>query len=82
MGRRKVLERERGDEGRIESPFLTIAETAAYLKVSRQTVRNLIEQGLLPVVRLSPLGRRILRKKLDEMAADGSLGMLAPRVDD
>ncbi|HET9342849.1 MAG TPA: helix-turn-helix domain-containing protein [Candidatus Eremiobacteraceae bacterium] len=71
-----------GDERRTESPFLTVAETAACLKVSRQTVRNLIELGLLPVVRLSPLGRRILTKKLDEMAAGGSLGMLAPRVDD
>jgi excisionase family DNA binding protein len=50
--------------------FLTVAEVAALLKLNQQTVRNWIEQGTLPAVRV---GRRvrILRSDFERVLAQG-----------
>jgi excisionase family DNA binding protein len=42
--------------------FLTVAEVAATLKLNQQTVRNWIDQGSLPAVRV---GRRVRIKRAD-----------------
>lgn len=45
-----------------EETFLTVAEVAEWLKVNQQTVRNWIDQGRLPAVRV---GRRVRIKRSD-----------------
>jgi excisionase family DNA binding protein len=56
----------------IEPPdsFLTVAEVAEMLKLNQQTVRNWIDQGSLPALRV---GRRvrIKRSDLERVLADG-----------
>ena len=54
----------------IQDSFLTVAEVAELLKLNQQTVRNWIDQGSLPAVRV---GRRvrIRRSDLDRVLADG-----------
>jgi excisionase family DNA binding protein len=42
--------------------FLTVAEVAEWLKLNQQTVRNWIDQGSLPAVRV---GRRVRIKQSD-----------------
>jgi excisionase family DNA binding protein len=55
--------------------FLTVAEVADTLKLNQQTVRNWIEQGVLPALRV---GRRVRIKRsdferiLDESYSGGS----------
>ena len=49
------------DDDRAES-FLTVAEVAEWLKLNQQTVRNWIDQGSLPAVRV---GRRVRIKRSD-----------------
>jgi len=51
--------------------FLTVAEVAEMLKLNQQTVRNWIDQRVLPAIRV---GRRvrIRRADLDRMLAEGS----------
>lgn len=49
------------DDDRGES-FLTVAEVAEWLKLNQQTVRNWIDQGSLPAVRV---GRRVRIKRSD-----------------
>jgi excisionase family DNA binding protein len=51
--------------------FLTVAEVAELLKLNQQTVRNWIDQGSLPAVRV---GRRvrIRRSDLERVLQDGS----------
>lgn len=51
--------------------YLTVAEVAALLKLNQQTVRNWIDQGSLPALRV---GRRvrIRRSDLDELLEAGS----------
>ncbi len=53
-----------------EESFLTVAEVAEILKLNQQTVRNWIDQGALPAVRL---GRRVRIKRtdLDRVVAQG-----------
>jgi excisionase family DNA binding protein len=53
----------------VEDEFLTVAEVAAILKLNQQTIRNWLEEGRLPAVRV---GRRVrvLRRDLDELIAD------------
>jgi len=60
------------DDDRGES-FLTVAEVADWLKLNQQTVRNWIDQGSLPAVRV---GRRvrIKRSDLDRILAEGYQG--------
>ena len=49
--------------------FLTVAEVAATLKLNQQTIRNWIDAGLLPALRV---GRRVrvLRRDLDQLLAE------------
>ena len=42
--------------------FMTVAEVAAILKLNQQTVRNWIDAGTLPAVRI---GRRVRVKRSD-----------------
>jgi excisionase family DNA binding protein len=51
--------------------FLTVAEVAELLKLNQQTVRNWIDQGSLPALRV---GRRvrIRRSDLERVLEDGS----------
>jgi len=46
----------------IEESFLTVAEVAELLKLNQQTVRNWIDQGSLPALRV---GRRVRIKRSD-----------------
>jgi excisionase family DNA binding protein len=46
----------------LEDSFLTVAEVAEILKLNQQTVRNWIDQGSLPAVRV---GRRVRIKRSD-----------------
>lgn len=57
--------------------FLTVAEVAEMLKLNQQTVRNWIDQGSLPAVRV---GRRvrIRRSDLDRILAEGYQGSAPP----
>src|SRR2546423_15662874 len=45
-----------------EDSFLTVAEVAGILKVNQQTVRNWIDQGSLPALRV---GRRVRNRRSD-----------------
>src|SRR5437588_12503503 len=45
-----------------EDSFLTVAEVAELLKLNQQTVRNWIDQGSLPALRV---GRRVRIKRSD-----------------
>jgi excisionase family DNA binding protein len=45
-----------------ESEFLTVAEVAQTLKLNQQTVRNWIDQGSLPALRI---GRRVRIRRVD-----------------
>lgn len=50
------------DPGELEESFLTVAEVAQTLKLNQQTVRNWIDQGSLPALRV---GRRVRIKRSD-----------------
>jgi excisionase family DNA binding protein len=45
-----------------EETFLTVAEVATMLKLNQQTVRNWIDQGTLPALKV---GRRVRIKRSD-----------------
>ena len=49
-------------QGDLEESFLTVAEVAQTLKLNQQTVRNWIDQGSLPALRV---GRRVRIKRSD-----------------
>lgn len=53
--------------------FLTVAEVAELLKLNQQTVRNWIDQGSLPALKV---GRRvrIRRSDLERVLEDGAIG--------
>jgi len=57
--------------GNLEDTFLTVAEVAEMLKLNQQTVRNWIDQGSLPALRV---GRRvrIRRSDLERLLEQGS----------
>ncbi len=57
--------------------FLTVAEVAELLKLNQQTVRNWIDQGSLPALRV---GRRvrIRRSDFDQVLARGSTVGIEP----
>ncbi len=60
--------------------FLTVAEVAEILKLNQQTVRNWIDQGSLPALRV---GRRVRIKRSDfervlEQSYSSGLGSAAP----
>jgi len=50
------------DRGNLDDTFLTVAEVAELLKLNQQTVRNWIDQGSLPAVRV---GRRVRIRRTD-----------------
>ncbi|HEX3525612.1 MAG TPA: helix-turn-helix domain-containing protein [Thermoanaerobaculia bacterium] len=56
--------------GEVDESFLTVAEVAATLKLNQQTVRNWIDQGSLPALRV---GRRvrIRRSDFERLLAEG-----------
>ena len=58
-------------EGTVPESYLTVAEVAELLKLNQQTVRNWIDQGSLPALRV---GRRvrIRRSDLDRVLEAGS----------
>jgi excisionase family DNA binding protein len=69
------------DLGDREDAFLTVAEVAATLKLNQQTVRNWIDQGSLPALRV---GRRvrIRRSDFERLLSDGYMaGSAAVRPD-
>jgi len=61
------------DPGSAEESFLTVAEVAELLKLNQQTVRNWIDQGSLPALRV---GRRvrIRRSDLNRLLEEGYTG--------
>ncbi len=67
--------------GEPDETFLTVAEVAGMLKLNQQTVRNWIEQGSLPALRV---GRRvrIMRSDLDRVLAQGYTGAGGPDTED
>jgi excisionase family DNA binding protein len=60
-----------------EDSFLTVAEVAEMLKLNQQTVRNWIDQGSLPALRV---GRRvrIRRSDFERKLAEGYSGGAPP----
>ena len=50
------------DRTELEDSFLTVAEVAEVLKLNQQTVRNWIDQGSLPALRI---GRRVRIRRSD-----------------
>ena len=56
--------------------LLTLAETAAILKVSRKAVSTWIHQGALPAVRLGP-GKRLIRIRTSDLEDFISQGKIA-----
>jgi excisionase family DNA binding protein len=58
------------ERGELEESFLTVAEVAELLKLNQQTVRNWIDAGSLPALRV---GRRvrIKRSDLERLLEDG-----------
>jgi excisionase family DNA binding protein len=61
------------DQTESEDSFLTVADVANTLKLNQQTVRNWIDQGSLPAVRV---GRRVRIKRSDfeRVVAEGYTG--------
>ena len=53
--------------------FLTVAEVAEMLKLNQQTVRNWIDQGSLPALRVGRLVR-IRQADFERLIADGATG--------
>ncbi len=63
--------------GEYEESFLTVAEVAEKLRLNQQTVRNWIDAGSLPALRV---GRRVLIKRsdLDRILEDAYRGTPPP----
>ena len=65
------------EQSGLEESFLTVAEVAAMLKLNQQTVRNWIDQGSLPALKV---GRRVrirrsdLERVLEQGATAGAKG--------
>lgn len=64
-----------------EESFLTVAEVAETLKLNQQTVRNWIDQGSLPAVRV---GRRvrIKRSDFDRILEENYSGRTSPSTEE
>ncbi len=54
--------------------FLTVAEVAELLKLNPQTIRNWIDNGQLPAVRVGQRRVRIKRTDLDRLIEEGYTG--------
>src|ERR1700728_4801946 len=63
--------------GEYEDSYLTVAEVAELLKLNQQTVRNWIDAGSLPAIRV---GRRVRIKRadLDRILENGYRGRAPP----
>src|SRR6201996_5623596 len=63
--------------GEHEDSYLTVAEVAELLKLNQQTIRNWIDAGSLPAIRV---GRRvrIKREDLDAIIDAGASGAVPP----
>lgn len=61
-----------------DDEYMTVAEVAGNLKLNQQTIRNWIDRGELPVVRV---GRRvrIKRSDYDRYVQEGYSGSTQPR---
>jgi excisionase family DNA binding protein len=55
----------------LDDPLLTVAEVAGLLKLNPQTIRNWIDQGSLPAVRVGPRRVRIRRSDLERVLEQG-----------
>ena len=64
------------------SEFLTVREVAELLKLNQQTVRNWIDRGELPAVRVGARRVRVLRSDLDAMLAAGRIKLAATQAGD
>jgi excisionase family DNA binding protein len=64
-----------------EESFLTVADVAEKLQLNQQTVRNWIDQGSLPAIRV---GRRvrIKRSDFDRILDEGYTGASGPGAQD
>jgi excisionase family DNA binding protein len=69
------------DRGSSEDSFLTVADVAEMLKLNQQTVRNWIDQGSLPALRV---GRRvrIRRSDLERLLEEGRTARPASAPDE
>ncbi|MFI8695651.1 helix-turn-helix domain-containing protein [Dietzia maris] len=54
------------------TPMLTISEVADLLRVSTVTVRELIANGTIKAIRLSPKVTRISQAEIDRLTGDGA----------
>jgi excisionase family DNA binding protein len=65
----------------LEESYLTVAEVAELLKLNQQTVRNWIDQGSLPALRV---GRRvrIRRSDLERLLREGSTAAARSSAED
>ena len=61
------------DQSDAPDSFLTVAEVAGILKLNQQTVRNWIDQGSLPALRVGRRGR-IRRSDFERVLAEGATG--------
>ena len=70
-GNRPVCQAEHRWQTATPEEYLTVAEIAATLKLNQQTVRNWIDRGELPALRV---GRRVRvrRSDFDALIAEGS----------
>jgi excisionase family DNA binding protein len=69
---RKAAVRLAGGTGWEMPELLTVAQVAAILKLNPQTIRNWIDSGTLPAVRIGDRRVRIKREDLDDFVARGS----------
>jgi hypothetical protein len=60
--------------GYLEPAVLTVEQTAAYLRISRFSAFKMARDGKLPVVHPVPRRTLIVKRRLDEMLMDGTLG--------
>lgn len=58
----------------MEDEFFTVAEVAELLKLNQMTIRNWINSGRLPAVRLGQRRVRIRRTDLDRLIEEGYTG--------
>ena len=61
----------------MQETYLTVAEIAEQLKMNPQTIRNWIDRGSLPAVRVGPRRVRVRQADLDEFLSKAA----TPRAD-